>query len=148
MTPHRTRFFFPSTHHHRGYARHQNRPGAHEAWFNGHYERALFQSPGLKMLCRLADRVDLSVPGGVMIVFAAIVPRTDNLTFGIYHHRADRYLTGACCALSFVESQAHPAFMLSQCRNGAEGFTVTGVSTTIVVFHIAYMSLSKAIYSS
>jgi hypothetical protein len=100
------------------------------------------------MLCRLADRVDLSVPGGVMIVFAAIVPRTDNLTFGIYHHRADRYLTGACCALSFVESQAHPAFMLSQCRNGAESFTVTGVSTTIFIFHIVYMSLSKAIYSS
>ena len=148
MTPHRTRFFFPSTHHHRGYARHQNRPGTHEAWFNGHYERALFQTPGLKMLCRLANRVDLSVPGGVMIVFATIVPRADNFAFGIHHHRADRYLTDACCALSFVESQAHPAFMLSQCRNGAESFTVTGVSTTIVIFHIAYMSLSKAIYSS
>ena len=148
MTPHRTRFFFPSTHHHRGYARHQNRPSTHEAWFNGHHERALFQSPGLKMLCSLANRVDLSVPGGVMIVFTAIVPRTDNFTFGIYHHRADRYLTGACCALAFVESQAHPAFMLSQCRNGTEGFTLTGVSTTIVIFHIAYMSLSKAIYSS
>ena len=88
------------------------------------------------------------MPGGVMIVFASIMPSTNNLTLGIHHHRADRYLTSACCALAFVESQAHPAFMLSQCRNGAESFTVTGVNTTIVIFHIAYMSLSKAIYSS
>ena len=65
-----------------------NGTGAHLAGFQGHIERAFFQTPVADHFAGFVDRCDLCVRQCILVCISPVVTTTDDLTF-MYNDTAD-----------------------------------------------------------